>query len=270
MSLLLFKIKLKKILFFFKKHEDKKKFKANIKCFYINLKTLKILKPGKNFTTSKKLPNNLLLSPNFYNFYDKIYDCRAAGIYQFVMPHIGNFQYLVLTKNDILKNLKIISLMCKRGTNDDYLTFHDLLKNGQKRPLFLTCGYICKFTKDLLLTIGQKVEIVNSFTAESTNLYNDSHTLIECFNFKNKKVVVDIDNKVMFSYKNKILSFDELLKYNQLHKKIKILSYIPKNYKNIYNIVDPITNFNFIFCEQEKNISKKYLDKWILRCCQKK
>ena len=197
------------------------------------------------------LPKELFVKAGNYVFEDEIFDCSIPGIYRFSKPQVCNAQRIVLDKNEILNNLLFFSLLAGRGNLDNGSNLNKLKKEAGTRFLCLTCGPLAKFVMELAKGNGIKTRVVSTHTLESTNTYNNGHTLLECkTKDSNSWIAFDVDKKCVFKdcSGNLLDAFElcrEIVSGNRVE--VEFLSKLPS--LDLTNFCEKSTGYNYQFLE---------------------
>lgn len=152
----------------------------------------------------------LVIPPKIYCFSGKKFNLTDGGyrvikigtLYNFYIVHNG-------TSESILKGL---AWATQHGSTDNKYSNLELESLAKRKKLSLTCGHITRLATSILNKNAYKTRKVIALTLDKWNTYDNSHTLFELYDSKNRNwFIVDLDNNIIFKdYQNKKINAKEL------------------------------------------------------------
>lgn len=180
--------------------------------YYANETAVRNLIAGTS-KSAMDLPDELLISPGNYRFYQQTYDVTAEGLYRFVYPENSNQQRIVFQQN-ISALLSSIAWIVTHGETDDHLSHYALLAKAKYSKLYLTCERVTRFAYELMMQLGIRVRIVGTRTLDQWETYDNGHYLLEVYRADLQKwVLYDLDNNAYFQFNNNPLSLLEFTEH---------------------------------------------------------
>ena len=159
------------------------------------------------------LPQDLVIVPGTYLIFGKTYPMKKEGLYRFLYPPLENKQRIVYRKN-VLALLSAIAWMVSHGSRDNGRKHEELLRLALTGKVIITCGDASNFAYNILSSLGIRSRVVGTRTLSELNSYDTGHVLLEvCLD--EKWVLVDIDQKVIFTCRNRQLSLLESVAHVQ-------------------------------------------------------
>ena len=114
---------------------------------------------------SNQLPDSLFISAGKYKCYENTYNLKAAGVYRFIYPGIGNEQRIV-HNGDIDTLLSSIAWVVTHGNSDTSLNNKLLLQKATQSKIFTTCGKVSRLANSILDKFEIKSRIVSGVTTD--------------------------------------------------------------------------------------------------------
>lgn len=229
--------------------------RENAKVYRIVFNDVEDVKPIDKFDECKPLPNELIIKPGIYIYSGKAYKFDKEGLYRILIDGKIREQRIVF-KDNITVLLSSIAWIHTHGNRDDGLPYFKLKEKAKHSKLFLTCGYISKFTHEILNELGVKSRIANGCTLHNLTGYDDGHVMIEVFT-DGKWILYDIDNNCYFEENKTPLSFIEFWMALRNDENFSI-RYLAKDIR-----VD--TEFPYLYYAEIKLTTERGLKNWYKR-----
>lgn len=179
--------------------------------YYLYCDTLNEITLRPEVKDAPLLPNKLIVYPGIYKVGSSIVDMSKEGMYRLIFPDENNYQVIVYNHN-MLALLSSISWIHTHGNIDNDATAEDLADKAIHDKVYLTCSRIAGFACKVLAQQGYKTRMVGGIAGDSSNGFDDEHTMMEVFDpATNKWIVADIDNNSIFKLKDStgFLSFSQ-------------------------------------------------------------
>jgi len=211
--------------------------------------------------SDKKIPNELIVQPNLYDFSGKSYSLKKEGLYRFIIPGKINLQRIVY-KNEIDLFLSSICWIVTHGNSDNKKTNFQLTKKALTSKIFITCGKISLWAHYLLKNLNIKSRVVAGMATEEWNSYDNGHTFIEVWRPRlHKWVLYDLANNFYFtSSKNdlplSLIEFSQLINNNIDYRLIALSSAIRLDISNFLS--SDGYNYGFLTEAVQNNIRVWY------------
>ncbi len=170
--------------------------------YYLYCDTLNEITLRPDVKDAPLLPNKLIVAPGIYKAGSSIVDMNREGMYRLIFPDENNYQVIVY-KHNLLSLLSSISWIHTHGNIDNDATAEDLATKAMHDKVYLTCSRIAAFACKELTQRGYKTRMVGGIAGDSSNGFDDEHTMMEVFDpATNKWIVADIDNNSIFRLKD--------------------------------------------------------------------
>jgi len=179
--------------------------------YYLYCDTVNEITLSPEIKNAPRLPDRLIVEPGIYKAGSSIVDMRKEGMYRLIFPDENNYQVIVY-KHNMLALLSSVSWIHTHGNIDNDATAEELTDKALHDKIYLTCSRIANYANNVLERKGYNTRIAGGIAGDSTNGFDDEHTLMEVFDpVANKWIAADIDNNTLFKQKNSntFLSFVE-------------------------------------------------------------
>jgi hypothetical protein len=170
--------------------------------YYLYCDTLKEVTLRPEIKDAPTLPDNLIVSPGIYKAGGSTVDMSREGMYRLIFPDENNYQVIVY-KHNLLALLSSISWIHTHGNIDNDATAKELKDKALHDKIYLTCSRIAGFACKVLTQQGYKTRMVGGIAGDSSNGFDDEHTMMEVLDpATNKWILADIDNNSIFRYRD--------------------------------------------------------------------
>jgi hypothetical protein len=164
-----------------------------------------------------ELPNTLIVPSGFYTFENKVYKLDQPGLYRFYYfdnSKAGNqsvTQQRIVFDGDVQALLSAIAWLSAQGERDNSLALEELEKKALSDKINVTCSRISKLGQKILSRVKIKSRLIQTYTLDDWNGYDDSHMMLEVFLPNKKKwVLYDLTAKSYFKSNGLLLSAVDL------------------------------------------------------------
>ncbi|MCJ8331014.1 MAG: hypothetical protein HRT89_08115 [Lentisphaeria bacterium] len=192
------------------------------------LKDHKQLAKGKIAKSLNRLPL-VINESQWVKHADRYYYLKNEGLYHFtnsgkcqwqdpsergimLEPGTAGRNVIVFRKN-ILSLLTALSLLHIKGVRHKDLSYSKKLTRLKTQALCMNCGATSKFCAKLINSLGWETRRVGGMRGKEPlyNVLDNGHQLFEIYwPEKRKWILVDIDHSILFTRKNRYLSYGEL------------------------------------------------------------
>ena len=242
--------------------------------------------------SAPELPNTLIVPSGFYTFENKVYKLDQPGLYRFSYFYKAGqqsaTQQRIVFDGDVQALLSAIAWLSAQGEKDNPLTLEELEKKALSEKINVTCSVISRLGQKILSKVNIKSRLIETFTLDDWNGYDDGHVMLEVFLPNKKKwVLYDLTAKNYFKSNGLLLSaaglFQRVKKgdfdlvsiantgmsnFGKFDFYMEEIFNAPKKwYKHIYQVV--VIGRDYISLSPEKNkiIQDHFLNKECLRNC---
>ena len=156
-----------------------------------------------------KLPNELVIGGNIYEFQESNFQCYEDGLYRFFIVPNKACQKIVFNGN-IDQFIHSLTWIHGHGYLDDRSNYNQSLSISNHRRIFMTCGSIVQFANNLCNSLGIISRFILILTLDPWNSYNNGHSLLEVYD-RGKWKLWDIDQRMFFQSNGKDLNALEFI-----------------------------------------------------------